>query len=119
MKNNYKKYDVVICDLGKDAIGSEQGGIRPALIIQNDIGNVHSPCTIIMPFTSNIYKNPNQPTHSLFKKGISKGLDKDSILLGECIRHISEKRILEYKGTITDERDINEIERVYLANIEN
>ena len=118
MDKNYKKYDVVTCDLGNDVIGSEQGGIRPVLIVQNDLGNTYSPCTIVIPFSSNIKKNPNQPTHSLFKKGKSKGLTKDSMLLGECIRQISKERIIEYRGTITDKRDIAEIKRVYLANFE-
>ena len=115
MQNNYKKYDVVMVDFGKDVIGSEQGNIRPACIIQNDFGNTYSSCTIVLPFTSK-HKNLNQPTHSLFKKGKDKGLTEDSMLLGECVKQISEKRIIKYLGSITDTKEQSEIKRVYLAN---
>ena len=61
-----KRFDVVLVDFGHDVIGSEQGGVRPALVIQNDIGNLHSDTTIVMPFTSK-KKNLYQPTHTLLK----------------------------------------------------
>lgn len=115
MKNGLKKYDVVLVDFGNNAIGSEQGGKRPAIIIQNDIGNNFSPTTIVIPFSSKL-KNPRQPTHSLFKKDKGKGLEKDSILLGECMRQISERRIIKYLGSISDKSDISEVKRVYFAN---
>lgn len=115
MKNNYKRFDVVLVNFGTDVIGSEQGYIRPALIIQNDNGNMVSPCTIVIPFSSHL-KKLKQPTHTLVKRGKSKGLKKDSVLLGECIRQISEERILQYLGSITDEFEKSEVKRVYLAN---
>ncbi len=61
-----KRYDIVQADLS-GTIGSEQSGIRPVLTIQNDIGNLHSPTTIVMPFSTKVTKNPNQPTHTLIR----------------------------------------------------
>lgn len=115
MQNNYKRFDVVMVNLGTDIIGSEQGYIRPALIIQNDQGNLYSSCTIIIPLT-HILKGLYIPTHTLIKKNKENGLKVDSILLGEQIRVVSEKRILKKIGKITDEQTISEIRRVYAAN---
>lgn len=118
MRNNYKRFDIVLVDFGKDIVGSEQGHTRPALIIQNDQGNIHSSCTIVLPFSTQI-KKINQPTHTLIKSGKNKGLAKDSVLLGECVRQISEKRIIQYLGRITDKYEQAEVKRVYLANFGN
>ena len=110
-----KRYDIVQADLS-GTIGSEQGGIRPVLIIQNDVGNLHSPTTIVMPFSTKTFKNPNQPTHTLIKKSAETGLKTDSILLGEQMRVISSQRIIRKIGTVTDEWERKEIRRVYEAN---
>lgn len=110
-----KRYDIVQADLS-GTVGSEQGGIRPVLIIQNDIGNLHSPTTIVMPFSTKVSKNPNQPTHTLIKKSIETGLKMDSVLLGEQMRVISNQRIKKKIGTVTDEYERSEIRRVYDAN---
>lgn len=117
MKSNLKRFDIILVDFG-DVTGSEQGGIRPALIIQNDIGNTCSGTTIVMPLTTNIYKNPNQPTHTLLRKGKDKGLKKDSMVLAECIRQISENRIIKYLGRISDEKEKNNIKRACYANFD-
>lgn len=109
-----KRYDIVQADLS-GTIGSEQGGIRPVLIIQNDIGNLHSSTTIVMPFSTR-FKNPNQPTHTLIKKSADTGLKIDSILLGEQMRVISSQRIKKKIGCVTDENERKEIRRVYEAN---
>ncbi len=115
MELGYKRYDVVLVDFGKEFMESEQSGVRPAIIIQNDIGNYFSKSTIVLPITTK-HKNLNQPTHTLLKRGRDKGLIEDSIVLGECIRQVSEKRIISFLGKITDEKEKNEIKRVYLAN---
>ena len=67
MVNNYKAFDVILVNCGKIEFDGEQGGVRPAIIIQNELGNIHSPCTIVIPITSKI-KHINQPTHSFFGK---------------------------------------------------
>lgn len=110
-----KRFDIVQADLS-GTVGSEQGGIRPVLIIQNDIGNLHSPTTIVIPFSTNVFKNPDQPTHTLIKSSADTGLKTDSILLGEQLRVISNKRIKRKIGSVTDEWERKQIRRVYDAN---
>lgn len=110
------KNDVVKIDLC-GSIGSEQGKIRYGVVIQNNIGNIHSTTTIIIPFT-HVIKGLHIPTHALIKKTEENGLKVDSMLLGEQIRVVSEKRILEKVGKITDEKSLMEIRRVYDANFE-
>ena len=113
----YKKFDVVLVDFGSNTVGSEQGGIRNAVVIQNDVGNKYSQTTIVMPFTTKL-KNLSQPTHSFFKAREGNGLQKDSMLLGECMRQISENRILRPLGHLSDASEKLEIKRVYNANWE-
>lgn len=114
MTQELKRYDVVLVNFG-NGLDSEQSGIRPAIIVQNNIGNYFSKTTIVIPLTTQ-YKKPNQPTHTLIKKGHKKGLVKDSVVLGECIRQVSEKRIKKVLGKITDKNEQKEIRRVYEAN---
>lgn len=108
------KNDVIRIDLS-GSVGSEQGKTRYAVVVQNNQGNRHSSCTIIIPFT-HVIKGLHIPTHALIKKDDGNGLKVDSMLLGEQIRVISEQRIIEKVGKITDENAIKEIQRVYLAN---
>lgn len=110
-----KRYDIVQADLS-GSVGSEQGGIIPVLVIQNDVGNLHSFTTIVMPFSTKTNKNPNQPMHTLIRKSADTGLKTDSMLLGEQMRVISGKRILKKIGSVTDENERKEIRRVYEAN---
>lgn len=67
-------------------IGSEQGGMRPVVIVQNDIGNAHAPTTIVAPITSKMTKKP-LPTH------IDIPLFKDSIILCEQLRTVDKRRL--------------------------
>lgn len=115
MKQDLKQFDVVLVDFGEEIFGSEQSGVRPAVIIQNDKGNLFSPTTIVMPLTSQ-YRKLNQPTHAFIKRNRTNGLLKDSVLLGECLRQISENRIVEFIGTFSNEYERNEVKRVYQAN---
>ena len=112
--NNILKNDIIKVDLS-GAIGSEQGKIRYAVVIQNNMGNIHSSTTIIMPLT-HVIKGLHIPTHALIKKTEENGLKVDSMLLGEQMRVISEKRIIEKVGKITDDESLKEIRRVYEAN---
>lgn len=109
-----RRFDIVKADLS-GSVGSEQGGIRPVLIIQNDVGNIYSSCTIVMPLSSQL-KNLNQPTHTLIKKSADNGLLKDSIVLGEQMRVISSQRIIGKIGSITEDVEKQEIRRIYQAN---
>ena len=115
MQNDYKRFDIVMVDFGANTIGSEQGYTRPALIVQNNQGNSFSSCTIVMPLT-HVIKDLHIPTHALIKKSKENGLKVDSMLLGEQMRVVSEKRIICKIGKIISEESIKEIRRVYAAN---
>ena len=108
-------FDVLLIDFGKIEFAGEQGGIRPAVVIQNSWGNTYSGTTIVIPFTSKI-KHLHQPTHSFFQKDLEKGLKDDSMLLGECVRQVSKKRIKKKLGTITKIQEKKKIKAVYDAN---
>lgn len=82
-------------------IGSEQGGIRPVLVVQNDIGNQYSPTTIVLAITSQINK-AKLPTHVELKAD-KFGLDKDSVILGEQIRTIDKSRLKQRIAFLDDE----------------
>ena len=71
--------------------GSEQGGLRPVLIIQNDIGNTYSPTTICLPITSQINK-ARLPTH-VELSALESGLRRDSVILAEQLRTIDKSRL--------------------------
>lgn len=78
-------------------VGSEQGGIRPVLVIQNDIGNKHSPTVIVAAITSKAMKNILPTQHILPTQN---GLDRESIVLLEQIRTIDKQRLKEYVGAL-------------------
>jgi len=83
--------------------GSEQGGTRPVLIIQNDVGNAYSPTTIVMPITSKIAK-AKLPTHVELSSAQS-GLARDSVILAEQIRTIDKSR-LKKKVAVLDNQSM-------------
>lgn len=89
-----QKGDIFYADLG-ETVGSEQSGIRPVLIIQNDVGNKYSPTVIITPLTSKA-KKLAQPTHVAIGKRF--GLTEYSYALLEQVRTIDRARLREYVG---------------------
>ena len=91
-----KRGDIYYADLSP-VIGSEQGGVRPVLIIQNDVGNRYSPTVIAAAITSQQEKS-NLPTH--IKINASCGLAKDSIVLLEQVRTIDKQRLKEKMGAL-------------------
>lgn len=88
--NMIKRGDIFYADL-RPVIGSEQGGIRPVLIIQNDVGNKHSPTVICAAITSQMHK-AKLPTHIELNAG-RYDLVKDSVILLEQLRTIDKKRL--------------------------
>lgn len=94
-----KRGDIFYADLSP-VVGSEQGGIRPVLIVQNDVGNKYSPTVIVAAVTSKINK-AKMPTH-IEIKGEEYGLSKDSVILLEQIRTIDKKRLKEKIGHIDE-----------------
>lgn len=101
-----KRGDMYYADLSP-VIGSEQGGIRPVLIVQNDTGNKYSPTVIAAAITSQTGKN-KLPTHIQIGTN-SGGLKADSIVLAEQIRTIDKSRLREKIGHIDDNKIMNEI----------
>lgn len=101
-----KRGDMFYADLSP-VIGSEQGGIRPVLIIQNDVGNKHSPTVIAAAITSQTGKT-KLPTHIEIEPEQS-GLKAESVVLTEQIRTIDKSRLKEKIGHIDDEKIINRI----------
>ena len=97
--NNIRRGDIYYADLSP-VIGSEQGGLRPVLIVQNDVGNKHSPTVIAAAITSRLSK-AKLPTHiDIYAKDV--GLAKDSVVLLEQIRTIDKKRLKEKMGHLDD-----------------
>jgi mRNA interferase MazF len=94
-----KRGDIFYADLSP-VVGSEQGGIRPVIIIQNDVGNKYSPTVIVAAITSQINK-AKLPTHVEISSE-EYGLNKDSVVLLEQIRTLDKKRLKEKIGHMTD-----------------
>ncbi len=82
-------------------VGSEQGGVRPVLVIQNDVGNRHSPTVIVLAITGQVNK-ARLPTHVPVPAGAN-GLQKDSVILAEQIRTLDKRRLRERIGTLPPE----------------
>lgn len=101
-----KRGDMFYADLSP-VVGSEQGGVRPVLVIQNDVGNKYSPTVIVAAVTSQINK-AKMPTH-IEINAAGFGLAKDSVILMEQIRTIDKKRLKEKIGHIDQElmSDVN------------
>ena len=99
MDSIVRRGDIYYADLSP-VVGSEQGGIRPVLIVQNDTGNRHSPTVIAAAITSQTGK-ARLPTHINIVGG-SVGLSKDSVILLEQIRTIDKRRLREHMGRLDD-----------------
>ena len=96
---NIKRGDIFYADLSP-VVGSEQGGLRPVLIIQNDVGNKYSPTVIAAAITSRMSKT-RLPTHiDVYAEKV--GLAKDSVILLEQIRTLDKRRLKEKMGHLDD-----------------
>ncbi len=101
MEPNVKRGDIYYADLSP-VVGSEQGGTRPVLIVQNDTGNRHSPTVIAAAITSQLGK-ARLPTH-IRVPGREAGLAKDSVILLEQIRTLDKRRLREHMGRLSEEQ---------------
>lgn len=103
MKENwiYRRGDIYLVDLGTNT-GSKQGGCRPVLLLQNDVGNHYAPTLIVAPVSSRYWKKSNQPTHSLIE-GI-RNLSSPSVVLAEQLITIDKVRVLKYLGKVPEEQ---------------
>ena len=100
MSRTYQRGDVYYADLGR-GIGSEQEGYRPVVIIQNNVGNRHSPTVIIAAISSRVGVKPKLPTH--YYINAEDGLELPSIILLEQIRTIDKRRLAKYIGRLSKE----------------
>jgi mRNA interferase MazF len=108
-----KRGDIFYADLSP-VVGSEQGGIRPVIVIQNDIGNKYSPTVIVAAITSQINK-AKLPTHVEISSE-AYCLNKDSVVLLEQIRTLDKRRLKEKIGHMTDE-DMTLVDEALLISI--
>ena len=102
-----KRGDIFYADLSP-VVGSEQGGLRPVLIVQNDVGNKYSPTVIAAAITSKLGK-ANLPTHiDVYAEKV--GLQRDSVVLLEQIRTIDKQRLKEKMGHLDEDmmKSVNE-----------
>ena len=99
MDSNVRRGDIYFADLSP-VVGSEQGGTRPVLIVQNNVGNKYSPTVIAAAITSQVNK-ARLPTH-IELSGSSFGLTRDSVILLEQIRTIDKRRLREKMGRLDE-----------------
>ena len=106
-----KRGDIFYADLNPVA-GSEQGGIRPVLVVQNNVGNKHSPTVIVVPISS--VRKKNLPVHTQIRFS---ELLKNSTALAEQIRTVDRRRLREYVGSLDNEimREIDEILKISIG----
>lgn len=97
-ERTFRRGEVYMANLGF-GYGSEQGGIRPVVVLQNNIGNIYCPTLIVAPLTTKISKKPNQPTH--YQINGDGGNIRQSIVLLEQIKTIDKRRVLEYLGELS------------------
>ncbi len=102
-----RRGEIYYADLSP-VIGSEQGGMRPVLIVQNDVGNKYSPTVIAAAITSQKYKT-QLPTH-ISVNADNCGLQKDSVVLLEQVRTLDKKRLRERMGNLPDS-EMNKINK--------
>lgn len=109
-----KRGDVYMAGLDP-VTGSEQGGFRPVVIVQNDRGNLHAPTVIAVPITASTRK-PALPTHAPIPAGEA-GLWRDSIALCEQVRTLEKTRLARHVGTLSSER-LREVERALQISLD-
>lgn len=107
-----KRGDIFYADLSP-AIGSEQGGIRPVLIVQNNVGNYHSPTVIVAVLTSKSKKK--LPTHISIPSGEG-NITMDSTVLLEQLRTIDKFRLQKYVGSVSD-NTMDRVDRAILVSL--
>lgn len=108
-----KRGDIFYADLSP-VVGSEQGGVRPVIILQNDVGNKYSPTVIVAAITSQINK-AKLPTHVEISSE-AYGLNKDSVVLLEQIRTLDKRRLKEKIGHMTDV-DMKKVDGALLVSV--
>lgn len=107
--------EIYYADLGKKGVGSEQNGVRPVVIIQNNIGNEYSPTVIVAPITSKINTKAKIPTHA-FLKGSKIRIPLNSIILLEQITVIDKRRLKDIVGVL-DYQETKEMDKAIVVSL--
>lgn len=106
--------EIYLADLG-EGVGSEQKGIRPVLIVQNNRGNKYSPTVTVLPITTKIHKSSGLPTHVIIDK--MGGLKVKSATIAEQIVTIDKTRLIEYMGSLDERFMRDNIDRSILVQL--
>ena len=109
----YKRGDVYWADLNP-FFGSEQGGTRPVLVLQNDAGNFFSPTLIVAPMSSQVDKRTDLPTHIVLEQ--VRGLEGPSLIMLEQLKTIDKRRVRSYAGKLTKEQ-MAEVEAALIGTL--
>lgn len=104
-----RRGDVYYVDFGKDTDTKKQSGIRPAVVVSNNMANLHSPVITVVPLTSKIHKKRFLPTHVYIPASEGFGLSCGSLALAEQVEAIDKDRLLEKKGSIKSAEIMAEI----------
>ena len=107
--NNYKQYTICLVNLGNEIIKGIQNGLRPAIILSNNIFNRLSSCVVIAPISSKINKQYKNPSHVAI--GVNEGLKTNSIILLEQIRIINKDSITKYIGNVSNDNILKQIKK--------
>lgn len=112
-KRHISRGDIFHADLNP-VVGSEQGGVRPVLIIQNNTGNYYSPTVIVAAMSGKTESKSDLPTH--FKVGAYAGLKEESLVLLEQIRTIDKRRLSDYIGRL-EQQDMEQVDRCLAVSL--
>lgn len=112
VEQEVKRGDILLMDL-KGAVGSEQAGVRPVLVVQNDMGNKYSPCLIVLPITTKKMKRA-MPTHVMIK-AYESDLKEDSVVLAEQVKTLDKKRVIQKIGAAS-EKTMKAVDRATLIS---
>ena len=102
-KLKIRRGDILYVDMGEEYEGSIQGGMRPMVVVSNNLANKFSPVITVVPLTSRTYKKRYLPTHVLISEQQCSGLNRGSIALCEQIMPINRSVIVERVGKVDDE----------------
>ena len=114
-KMEIKRGDLYYAALDETYVGSEQTGVRPVVILQNNIGNEHSPTVIIAPITSKVNSKSIIPTH-VYIKGYKDRLKQNSLVLTEQIRAIDKSRLKYYIGAL-DTGELRKVDKALIISL--
>lgn len=114
MNKTYLRGEIYFANL-EQGIGSEQEGYRPVVIIQNDVGNRHSPTVIVAAITSRKETREKLPTH--FYVGEESGLDRPSVVMLEQLRTLDKQRLDKYVGRL-DQKKLAELDNALAISLD-